>query len=480
MDSKKILKSTQEQASAAWIDHLNQLRLDRLIEKLTQQDINLLEALEELDELKRFVGDPSHILGNPDTKHGEIAEHIQVNISNARNLIKGLASEYTFDGVGRTAPEDYLKNGQPIQSKFINGAENTLNHIKKHLLKYPDFINDGGAYDIPKDQYEEISRVIKLANESPSLLSKEDWSLLNKVKQFENDTGLSISKNLNSSIAKYDEVQKGKVSETISKEESNIKKEDQNQRDKAYEASKPTLKEGAKATVISAALEGSVSFCLAVREKLKSGKKLNEFTAEDWKEIGLTTGIDTAKGGIRGASVYALTNFTATPANVASALVTAAFGVVSQANELRKGNIDNEEFIINSETVCLDVSISAIASVLGQVAIPIPVLGAMIGNAAGMFMYGIAKECCLEKEQQCIQEHNIAIDKLNAQLDDEYRKLVEFLMEKFKEFKSAVDLAFDIDINIAFDGSIKLAELVGVDSSRILRSQEDIYNYFTM
>ncbi len=69
---------------------------------------------------------------------------------------------------------------------------------------------------------------------------------------------------------------------------------------------------------------------------------------------------------------------------------------------------------------------------------------------------------------------------LNKQLDEEYRQLVELITEKFKEFKSAVDLAFDVNINIAFDGSIKLAELVGVGSDKILRNQEDIYNYFTM
>ena len=69
---------------------------------------------------------------------------------------------------------------------------------------------------------------------------------------------------------------------------------------------------------------------------------------------------------------------------------------------------------------------------------------------------------------------------LNKRLDDEHRKLVELLTEKFKQFKSAVELAFDFDINIAFDSSIKLAELTGVDSNKILRNEVDISNYFTI
>jgi len=36
------------------------------------------------------------------------------------------------------------------------------------------------------------------------------------------------------------------------------------------------------------------------------------------------------------------------------------------------------------------------------------------------------------------------------------------------------------DINIAFDGSIRIAELVGVYSKKILRNQEYVYNYFAM
>ena len=63
--ANQVIKSSQEQAVAAWVTYLNQVRLDELVEKLNQQDINLEEALKELDEIKRFLGDPAHILGNP-------------------------------------------------------------------------------------------------------------------------------------------------------------------------------------------------------------------------------------------------------------------------------------------------------------------------------------------------------------------------------------------------------------------------------
>lgn len=478
MDGTKILKSTQEQASAAWIDYLNQLRLDTLVDALSKQDINLENALEEMAKLKESVAFDVVVKNRGGTKgmHGFIGERVQVYIENARKLVEGLSREYTL--IDDNSSVDYMRNSTPIQQKCVQ-SKYGLGAIKEHIEKYPNFLDDNGIYQIPKNYYEKLKELAVLSTDEASKLTGTDYRLWKEIQNLKNNYGVNFEK-IEPMVADYFEIQVGKIDDTIKKEEEALKDKSQELKNQAYEKSKPTLKEGAKATAASAALEGGVSFCLKVREKLKSGKKLNEFTAEDWKDIGLTTTIDTAKGGIRGASVYALSNFTATPANVASALVTAAFGVVSQANEFGKGNIDNEEFIINSETVCLDVSISAIASILGQVTIPIPVLGALIGNATGMFMYGIAKEFGLKKEQEHIKNNNIAMDELNKLLDDEHKKLIELLIEKFKEFKSAVELAFDVDINIAFEGSIKLAELVGVNSDKILRNQEDIYNYFTM
>ena len=69
----------------------------------------------------------------------------------------------------------------------------------------------------------------------------------------------------------------------------------------------------------------------------KSGKKFNAFDEDDWKEIAATTEKGTLKGGIRGASIYTLTNFTATPAVVANAMVTATFGIAEQAYQLKQG-----------------------------------------------------------------------------------------------------------------------------------------------
>jgi hypothetical protein len=476
----RAIKSSQEQAVASWITYLNQVRLDELIERLNQQDINLEEALKELDELKQFLGDPSHILGSEFTKHGEIAEHMQVNFENARRAIQGLAKKHTFEGVGRTAPEDYIRDGQQVQSKFYNGLKQTLfNHhgLAYHLETYPDFVQNGGAYDIPKDQYEKMVELLDKYKKSPSQLSTSDYNLAKKIDEFLKSKGLELGKDINPAVVDYKEVQQGVANDTVKKEEQNIKDEDEKQRKKDYDDSKPSLKEGAKAAGISAAVEGGITFCMSVAKKRKE-KNFSDFTADDWKEIGLDTGKGTVKGGIRGGSIYVLTNFTATPANVASAYVTAAFGIASQVKALEEGRVSQEDFVINCETVCLDVTVSAIASVAGQIIIQIPVLGAVIGNVAGEFIYELCKKQGAAQSQKIIEGYNSEMAQLNQQLDIQYLQVVLEIQRALQRFDDLEKLAFDENSNVAFNGSIKLGLEVGVDESKLLKNMTQIDNYF--
>ena len=476
------VKSTQEQAVASWITYLNQIRLDMFIDRLNQQDVNLKDALSELADLKAFIGDPKHILGSEATKHGEIAEHMQVNISNARRAVQGLNKEYSFEGVGRTDPVDYLKNGQQVQSKFQNGLKNTFFHtngLADHLEKYPDFVKNGGSYDIPKDQYQQMVDLLDKYRNNPSQLSKGeyDYELAKRLDEYLKANGLEIGKDIKPAVVDYSEVQRNVADETVNKEEEGIKKEDEKQRKEAYDASKPTLKEGVKAAGVSAAMEGGITFCMSVAKKRKK-KKFSEFTGDDWKEIGVDTGKGTLKGGVRGGTLYVLTNFTATPANVASAYVTAAFGIAGQIKALEAGQVSEEDFVINCETVCLDVSVSAIASLAGQVIIPIPVLGAVIGNVVGEFIYELCKKEDSRKSQKIIARYNQEMSQLNQQLDIQLLQVIVKLQKILKRFEDLEELAFSMDVNIAFNGSVNLAKELGVNKKQILETKNQIDTFF--
>ena len=50
MDKERIIKSNQEQAVASWINYLNQIRINQVVESLQQQNENLQDAVSNLKD----------------------------------------------------------------------------------------------------------------------------------------------------------------------------------------------------------------------------------------------------------------------------------------------------------------------------------------------------------------------------------------------------------------------------------------------
>lgn len=484
IEAKKIIKSGQEQAAASWINYLNQVRLDRLMEALQKEELNLNEAMSTISEtlktISRDIVNNGKGRGGQYGMHGFIAEVAECGIGNAREQIEGKAPIYEW--INDNGPEDLRRGATLIQQKFVNGGGHlSLQAIRMHLNAYPDFLDNGGVYQIPEEHYEKIKWLLSIsekeANKMPT--STGDFSLKQwrEVHEFFKNGDIPLDK-VEPSKLKYSEVQKGTYEQTFSKEKDSLRKRNQERKEQAYNKSKPTLSEGAKATAAAAAIEGAMALCMGIAEKRKSGKKFNAFDEDDWKEIAATTGKGTLKGGIRGASIYTLTNFSATPAAVASAMVTATFGIAEQAYQLKQGNVNEQRFIENSEMLCLDASVSALSSFAGQVLIPVPVLGAVIGNTVGTMMYQIAKDNLSAREQKIFEEYAEAVRQLDVSLQDQYQEFVDEIGKDTKLFMELLDRAFAPDIRVAFEGSIDLAKSCGVPVDEILDSKEKIASFF--
>ena len=484
MDMENVVKTSQEQAVASWINYLNQLRLDELLKNLNQEDINLSNALscidETLDRISNEIVNNGSGRGGTSGMHGFIAEVAECGISNARSLVNGDSPIYEW--INDNGPADLARGSTLIQQKFVqSGNHLSLCAIKDHLSKYPDFLKDGGKYQIPEDHYNKIKNLLSIPSEKANMMHTEtnDFSLRQwkEVQQTFGDGKLNIN-DIEPSKLKYKEVQKGTYKDTFQREKNSLKEVSKEKRDLAYSKSKPSFKEGTQATLVSAAIEGGTGFYLAIKEKKKEGKRISEFTADDWKEIGGETAIKTLKGGIRGITIYTLTNYTATPAAVASSMVTASFGIAEQAYLFRKGEISELEFYENSEALCVETTISAMSSFAGQVLIPVPVIGALIGNAVGTTLYSLAKDNLSQKEIDLIQKYLKNINQHEFELQEKYQKYIEQLNFQLEKFLDIMDRAFAPDIRIAFEGSIELARLTGVPYEEILDTPEKIDEYF--
>ena len=74
--------------------------------------------------------------------------------------------------------------------------------------------------------------------------------------------------------------------------------------------------------------------------------------------------------------------------------------------------------------------------------------------------------------------YNAEMAQLNQQLDIQLLKVVLEIQKALERFKDLEKLAFDEDVNIAFEGAVEFAVEVGVSSDKILKTKDDIDNFF--
>jgi len=122
-----------DQVNAAIVGELNNQRIQDEVLKLAAQDATFFKATEQVDNVRAFIDNHGGILGRDNTKHGEIAEQVEVGIRNAKAALYRQNMTATFDGIGRTAPADYSIDGILVQSKFINGAKGNLDAVLGHM-----------------------------------------------------------------------------------------------------------------------------------------------------------------------------------------------------------------------------------------------------------------------------------------------------------------------------------------------------------
>ena len=137
-----------------------------------------------------------------------------------------------------------------------------------------------------------------------------------------------------------------------------------------------------------------------------------------------------------------------------------------------------EEFLLNAEVLCVDATVCALSSIIGQTVIPVPILGAVIGNTVGTFVYEIAKDNLNEKEQRLIKQYVEELQEYNKYLDQKLEAYILKLQEEFRVYYSLLEKAFSPDYSIALEGSIRLAVSLGVSEKELLKNEQETDAYF--
>ena len=508
----------REQTIGSVVDVVNTLRIKEMNEELLKnwqktenvlkiQDLRFADALEQVNKVRDFIGKPENILGSAQTKHGEIAESIEVHIGNAKALLEGKHKFSTFDGVGRTAPEDYIKDGIDIQSKFYNGLKNTLGKavfdddgffnkksssgILDHMQKYQNFGRDGSYYEIPKDQFE-IMKQISEGIKPDDLADKTIKSILTRIHEIEEQSGKSITEVVRPGLSNYNEVQQGVVHKTVDGHEKVIVSRHNELKDEAQSKSEerktqiasnhqPSLEEAAKVGLIGALIAGGFSVALNIYNKHKEGKSLRNFTSSDWNSVGVDFTKGSIQGGITGVTIYGITNYTNVGAPAASAFVSATFGVKKLADAYQKGEISQSEFIDEGHLLCLDSGAVALGATAGQVLIPIPIVGALVGTFAAKTFMSICNDHLGEESREIEKILKDEYTQAMSRFDVQYQSLIHQIIDEYENIGEISQVAFSLDINMrleSLNASIQLAHINDVDKNLILTSVDVCDDYF--
>ncbi len=436
-----------------------------------------------VESVRDFASDTDHILGSDLTKHGEIAEHIEVEIRNGRDILNHIEPTATFEGVGRTAPEDYIIDGVNVQSKFINGANKSLGKVLGHLGAYPDFA-ENGYYHIPKDQYELVAKIA--AGERPegvTIRTIERCKAL--IRQIESQTGKDFHEVVRPGISTYSEVQLGKVDETLdgyeqefkdrhAKEVEDIKAERDAQSDKAQHIADPSWGEALKYSAVIAVISGTALAGVRVYAKVREGKKISQFDLSDWKEVGYDFVKGGVKGGVSGLAIYGLTKLGGMSAPFAGAVVSSAMGVASLAMEYRRGNISKVDFYDSACALSVDAGMAAVGATIGQTIIPIPVLGAIVGTAVAKAALEIGTMLLNDSEAKLIAHMRAQYDEVVKSLTVEAQEIIAKMDEYYAKLGGYIDAALSVESAVRFYGSIELCRMLNVSEPCIIHNLAEL------
>lgn len=437
----------REQAIAAQVSEINSARIAAMLESLSSQDSVFAKALGEIIATREFIARPQNILGSDLTKHGEIAEHMEVGWRRAWDFLHQEIPTATFDGVHRTAPEDYKIDGVDVQSKFLNGAKNTLDAVKEHFEKYSYWKDGDRFYHIPKDLHQQMCEA--LAGGTPDGLSDKTAEQLRvKIDGIVELSGRrEFDEVIQSSRYSYSEVQLGRANKTLDIDESKLSHENDRINGEIRAEHEPSLAEGLQSAAYGAAFAATISLGYGVYRKAKEGKSIYAFTGEDWQEIGLKAGSAGLGGGVTGATIYTLTNFADCSAPFAAAFVSTVRGTITQIQFFNEGKISQGELVDNSAAIASEAAICGLCAVIGQGAIPVPVVGAVIGSISGKILSGIYTTTLGERSKQLVAELDRRFDEAMSKLDKHYQSLLREINADFDKLGDLIQFAFSPENN---------------------------------
>ena len=174
MDNKVRTPEGVRQCTGMLAEVLRQERTDNLRGNILAARQDHAEAASILSEGRNAIC--SVIMSNRGGVtgvHGFIGERAQVYIANALSTVEGNGTHYRL--LDDNGPVDYLRDNIPIQQKAYNpGNKLGLPPVGVHSKMYPDFVQNGGIYHVPRDGHAKYLRYLGIDKEAAGKLRKTE------------------------------------------------------------------------------------------------------------------------------------------------------------------------------------------------------------------------------------------------------------------------------------------------------------------
>ena len=386
-----FVSENSAQAEADFVNAINTIRLNELFAKLDEIDYRKKNAKEEIAELKKEIEQIiSSNRGGQTGMHGFIGESCQVHIANVKSFLKGKKALYVL--LDDNSMTDYKRGSQLIQQKACQSDNHLgLDHIKRHCEKYPEFVSQGGIYQIPKDFYQKFDMMRNTSPEIAGKFRKEDLRLWKVVHEFcEANPDIVIEP----MEVSYSDIQAGSVNDTVSSIEESADEEFKKQKAAAQNKYSPSFKELLKVSSISGLFEGTLNAALSAGLIIKSGKKLKDFDKSDKIYILKQFAIGFLRGSVRASITYLLTAFCKISSTLASTITTAVFAVAKHTYTFIKKGESKVDYVIELLIDLSEIALTALGAYIGKAIFKKnPFIGSLLGSIAFSTGCRFARKC---------------------------------------------------------------------------------------
>lgn len=448
--------------------------------------INLVKSLKDIAEGKI---NPDYEFQNISQQSGFAAEVKEVARSNAEAIINGDSTrKIRTDDLGRVNDQLYDtlmvdKNGNIIdgtgeQIKFLGSSKDDpkgLGNAKRAFDKlsskeFKKYLDNDAKIVVPPEQYQGIlqeadAEINKLSSQLDKLKNSGKTEELTKIENRIKDLK-KLKENLKKASLTTDEAREARLNPKLST---------------AKDVLKLSHRAGLDAAQTASLIGGSVSIVKNITAVFKNEKN----TGEAVRDIALDTGKAGALGygtGFAGSIIKgAMQNSESTyiralsKTNIAGTTINIAITSAKILSNYFNGKIDGVQCLEMLGQEGVGMVASAMFATIGQIAIPIPVVGGLIGGMIGYALssasYGLLLGALQEKE--LVHKERIYIESVCAEhikMIREYRLEVEKIInqylsnklevfnESFKCIKNALEIG---DIDLFIESTNKITENFG-------------------